>query len=586
MKQLYDRFKIRWAKLHWLHLWLPLAMIAMLPVSADWLLNRYIVSGQDLVVPTILSLLTATIVTIVFYRLYRRNALAGYIAAILSTVVFSNGYEIRFQAVLPLLRALNPIPSLQSEAVFSVVFMIIIFCLAYLVGRIISKIVTAKTHSSARLKTGLTIIIAVVFILQIVPLLRALIIEWPQFMYRPPQLASQAKVTDSTAKPDIYYIVLDDYTNQTVLKTQFNFDNADFTNFLNKNQFYQNPDAHNNYPYTTMSVAATLSANYHTNLVQKFANSALQILYPYHLSIRYAPVIQKLKSLGYSYYHIGSWYEASDQAPLADHYYQKNGQLTVFNKQITLDSFAQNELTQGLYSQFIKLGLKMGHNAIINYSEQPGIDMVQDQLRTLKTLAAEQAGGRFIFAHVLVPHEPYYFMPDGSLSPNSDADNVGEPVKQKYVDQIKFINGQMQTVINQIIKTGNDKSVIVMQSDEGPYPMELNDEDFNGREIDDEVAAGSMLNWSDTSIAMKYGALAAYRVPGANQQDFDKAGDGINIFRLVFNTYFNDNLGYLPRCYYGYADGRNHAFAFTDITKRVTGQANPACPKNSDFSTK
>ena len=76
---------------------------------------------------------------------------------------------------------------------------------------------------------------------------------------------------------------------------------------------------------------------------------------------------------------------------------------------------------------------------------------------------------------------------------------------------------------------------------------------------------------------MKFGNLAAYRIPDANVSDLKNYGDPLNIFRLVFNTYFNYNFKNLPKCYYAYPNGRNQPFVFTDITQRLTGQTDSKC---------
>ena len=82
----------------------------------------------------------------------------------------------------------------------------------------------------------LFIIIGIAFLIQFYSTVKTLIIEWPQFFYKPPKLQIQTSV-GTAGKPDIYYIVLDRYTSSQVLQSQFNFDNSDFTNYLQKNGF-------------------------------------------------------------------------------------------------------------------------------------------------------------------------------------------------------------------------------------------------------------------------------------------------------------------------------------------------------------
>ena len=39
-------------------------------------------------------------------------------------------------------------------------------------------------------------------------------------------------------KPNVYHIILDEYTDNEILLKQFNYDNGEFLEFLNKNGFY------------------------------------------------------------------------------------------------------------------------------------------------------------------------------------------------------------------------------------------------------------------------------------------------------------------------------------------------------------
>jgi hypothetical protein len=73
-----------------------------------------------------------------------------------------------------------------------------------------------------------------------------------------------------SAKPDIYYLVFDRYTSPEVLKANFNFDNSGITNFLAEQGFTTRSQAYSNYPFTTPSIASTLSMHYFPQLEKQF----------------------------------------------------------------------------------------------------------------------------------------------------------------------------------------------------------------------------------------------------------------------------------------------------------------------------
>jgi len=572
----------------WLNLWLPLSLLSMFPPLSDWLENRYQVTAEDLILPLILSIFTALLIGLIFYRRYTTQPFAAYLGAILATLVLTDNYENRLSGIYPFIRAVNPIINLNGweGLIFSAAFIALVCYLGWLVGRAIEHLIIARSWDPKPLLGSLTVFITVIFLFEFIPTAKALITEWPQFFYRPPALAALPASAKTATKPDIYYIVLDRYASQNVLTTQFDYTNQDFVNFLNSQNFTTEPASHNNYPYTAMSIAATMDANYQTDVVQKFSSASDQVLEPYEDSIRYSPVVDSLKSIGYKYYELGSWYETDNKAPQADYNYQPQGQLTIFGHTFTLNSFVTHELGENVFYRLFSHGLSLGSHTVLSYSEMGEIEASAYKLKTLNTLADQTSGGRLIYAHMLTPHDPYYFNADGSINLDNGNDNNGENIKDKYLGQVKYINTQMESLISKINKNSNGQAVIILQSDEGPYPMVLNDQNFNGTSVGDELSGGNMLDWTDANLQMKFGNLAAYHIPAASNQALAQGGDNTNIFRVVLNSYFGANLPYLPRCYYAYVDGRSKAYVYSDITNRLTGTTNPLCPANSDFSTK
>lgn len=561
----------------WLVLWLVLFIIGNLPVFSSWMKNQTQSYAQDLILPLLLSSLNSLIVSLFFAKRFNKNRFATLIGVIPVIVVFGQNYQNS-------LSKLNP--GLEQNSNFGIIFSLaislLIISLALLISFLIDKYTAAWRQITLVLGEAIIISIVAAFAIQLIFVAPAIISRWPEYFYRPPGFALTAN--SNNVKPDIYYIILDRYASQNILQEQFQSDNADFLNYLKSNNFSTNPSALSNYPFTAMSIASTLSANYDSDLIQKFSNSKMQTMSPYYDTIKNSPVISQLKKLGYSYDLLGTWYEATNQSPLADNVYQPEGRLTVFGRTYTLNGFPKMVLTNSFWEQIVRHGLTIGQKKILGYSGISEADATPYKLDKLKKLADQPAGGRFIFAHILVPHDPYYFNADGSRLNNPGSNDVEEPIKQKYIGQVEYINTQMKDVINRIEKNSNRQAIIVLQADEGPYPTQLQlDDASSGSIIDDDLSTIDMRTWSDQNLKMKYGILAAYQVPQAKSKDLASGGDSVNIFRLIFNTYFNTSMSYLPRCYYALTNGRNLPFAYSDITNRLTGQSNSECSPNSDF---
>jgi hypothetical protein len=96
--------------------------------------------------------------------------------------------------------------------------------------------------------------------------------------------------------------------------------------------------------------------------------------------------------------------------------------------------------------------------------------------------------------------------------------------------------------------------IIIVQSDEGPYPDFL--DGFEWTET----------SGSDVDLRTKTGILSAYYLPGTEEGILYPSITPVNSFRLVFNLYFGTDLDLLPdRCYYWSA----RQYGFIDVTDRL-----------------
>ncbi|HEY2003731.1 MAG TPA: sulfatase-like hydrolase/transferase [Candidatus Saccharimonadia bacterium] len=539
---------------------------------------------QDLGLPVVIALLLGAVVAGAVWRLVVRDRLAGVVAGTLATLVMAQGFDARLSGLSPILQALTPISlgGIQNT-VYSVVIAVAVLWLAALAGRGVSRLVDRLGWKSRDIATAVAVAIVGMAAVQFWTLIMVLGQEWPQFFYHAPKLAAApAAAKASSAKPDIYYLVLEDYASQDVLKNQFSFDNNDFMSFLKSKGYYVNPTQRVNYPYTAMSVASTLSANYLNDIVQKFSKAPKQTVVPFNDATRDAPVAQALKSAGYKYIEIGNWYEAFDSSRSDDQIYQPNGLLTVFGHTFVLNNFPKYKLTESLFGSLLEMGIHLGKFTVLGYQNLGDVDLAHYQLSTLKNLVSQPSGGRFIMADILVPHEaPFYFNADGSISQTPDGNNNGEPLRKKYVGAVKYINAQVKTILQQIDDQSHGRAVIVLMSDEGPQILNVNDESYDQGDSGDELLGGDMRKWSQENLDLKYGVLAAFSLPGVDQSAVSANNTSdVNIFRLVLNSYLGYSLPYLPNCNFAYPDGRNFPERFVDITARVSGTSDARCQAN------
>jgi hypothetical protein len=130
----------------------------------------------------------------------------------------------------------------------------------------------------------------------------------------------------------------------------------------------------------------------------------------------------------------------------------------------------------------------------------------------------------FTFVHIVSPHYPYLF------GPNGEAVNYPEPITfvekqvvpgteswEQYRDQLEFISSQLIETIDVILANSDQPPVIIIQSDHGP-------------------ATG--LNWEQPAepyLTDRSSILNAYLLPQACQADLYDGITPVNSFRIVLN---------------------------------------------------
>lgn len=572
-KHIAPRFAILWA----------LSSLTFLSfVFKDILLPENIteIFASDLVFAFTLQLLLGAIVALIIYAIRRPASLgAKSVSAVLLSLLFTH-YDDRFIKVSDAIWSVLPvIPKPGNDvALASLVFMAILVLLARWVGIFIERRQPGREWlTTFNIVGGLFILVGIIFMGQAPAMLRATHNIAQQGSTEPPEFpnASQAITQD---KPDIYYIVLDRYTSGQVLKDQFSYDNSKFLDALRGQGLTVNDNATSNYPYTAMSIASTMTANYNNELTKQFTYESTQTHTLYHNAVRQSPVVKSLKQAGYEYHAIGSWYGTSNYNPLADQDYMRDYTVTIFGKTLQLRDYNKIIFSKSLFYRLSQVSGVPGWPLRLVQKEE--VDDLREQLSILESLStSKEHGGRFIFAHILIPHDPFIFNADGSLSTSPYTDNVGASNKAKYVGQVEFISTQIQQLITNINQQSGGQAVIVLNADEGPYPQVINSsivKPLAGANGHEEASSNDdMTTWPDSWLQMKYGILQAIQIPRATPEDMAQVSSA-NVFRVILNRYAGQELPYLPNCQYGLTRGATREFNYIDISSRFGG-TNAAC---------
>lgn len=350
-------------------------------------------------------------------------------------------------------------------------------------------------------------------------------------------------------EPDIYYFIFDRYAGQRSLSEQYNFDNSAFLTFLKNNGFYVATEATANYPKTFLSLGSSLNYEYLDYLTEKTNGGESpdeSIVTPL---IRNNNVIKFLKERGYSYVHIGPGWTPTSINPNADTIYIFKDGLYPRADEFTT-GFLNTTIAAPLFQYMFR-----DTSAV---SEDP--ENNDHRKRVLYEFnAIEQAiplpGPKFVFMHVLFPHDPFVFGKECQPIPESEVKKHDHVTN--YLNQLTCANSKIMATISDILVRSKTQPIIIVQSDEGPFPMNV--------PIPENQSWGTA---ETSSLKEKFPILSVYYLPGVSTKELYPSITPVNSFRVVFNAYFGTNLPLLPDRNYIYQDKYNY-YKFIDVTDRI-----------------
>lgn len=328
------------------------------------------------------------------------------------------------------------------------------------------------------------------------------------------------------ARPDVYFIVFDRYANSETLNRIYDYDNVPFLRELEERGFVVAEDSWSSYFKTAPSLLSTLSMEYLDGEVFREEDEDPPTMAPIHRRLQgHLPVPATFKALGYEYIHIGSWWNPTSRNEDAD-------------TSVTYES--HSEFGNALAST-TALSLLQPEEPADGDGEAPNRPDLARNHTLFEFERLEQAfrrpGPTFVFAHLLVPHPPYVFRADGSMTTVEERRSASR--ERLYRDQLTWTNGRILDLVDQALDESGEEPVIILQADEGPYPPRF------AREPE-------RFDWLEEAtpeeILQKHGILNAMHLPGI---DPEAAGvhdrmSPVNTFRIVFNEYFGADLPPLP----------------------------------------
>lgn len=336
-------------------------------------------------------------------------------------------------------------------------------------------------------------------------------------------------------KRDIYYIIMDRYAGPVSLRKAFNFDNSPFLGSLRARGFVVADESLANYPKTDHSLAASLNMNYLDPMSELGPTSDVK---PMRQLVQDNAVRRFVHEHGYRYIQVGA-----------------NNSITAFNpyadRNVRYDR--NSGFTLGLYTTTMlePVGRRFGVDPRLHEWGRTRFQF--DQLEG----STAWAGPKFVFAHILLPHDPYLFRRDGSY--RSEGDALSSARNGMYLEQIEYANQRLSHLLDKLlVRPEEARPIVLLQADEGPHPYRI---DLHPKPLE----------WwrsTDAELVEKFPILNAYYFPGIEHPDIPPTISPVNSFRKIFNLYFGTNLPMLPDRSYIFKNA-THLYTFTDVTARV-----------------
>ena len=348
---------------------------------------------------------------------------------------------------------------------------------------------------------------------------------------------------DPNDLPDVYYIVPDRYAGVTALKEVYDFDNEPFLRALEERGFEVARRAHANFIKTPLSLVSSLNMEMLDTDALKAEAEDGKDRGPIHRVLRERLAVPSaLKELGYQYVHVGNWWTPSATNVDADRTFVYEGQDgfgTVLAQTTLLRAFTDADTSPDDPWDW-RVMRENNLYALDRLDEIPAIP-----------------GPKYVFAHLVTTHPPYVHNADGSFTGRRQVDELGD--EESYRRQLTYTNTRLLGIVDRIIASDPD-AVILLQSDEGPFPARYQDDEWGFRWRDA----------TDAELEEKFGILMAMRVPGADVESagFHDAITAVNGFRIIFNARFGTDLPLLPDRTWAHED-LYRFYDFFEITDRL-----------------
>jgi len=305
--------------------------------------------------------------------------------------------------------------------------------------------------------------------------------------------------SESSQKPDVYFLLFDGYSGDITLKNDYGYDNSEFYEKLEERGFFIQKESLSNYPNTEFSITSIMNMNYLDFLTKLQSEESKDMRLAQQL-LKDNKVMQVFHANGYEIYSFHG-----NRAALSD---------------IITKNFCKNDLDLNpqLINTLVRLYIPISivRTEIFQAQHYEKVTCILDTMIDFEKKTDKPI---YMHMHVRFPHQPLIFDSEGNKINEPIAPNrFDSELKDAFLQQLIFANKKIIEIVDSI-KQKNPDAVIILMSDHG------------GR---------FGLSWIDPSEMDYFRAfnnLNALYFPG-KESHFPMDVSTVNVFRIFFNLYF------------------------------------------------
>ena len=318
-----------------------------------------------------------------------------------------------------------------------------------------------------------------------------------------------------TVKPDVYYLLFDEYPGYSSLESGFGFKNDSLYDFFRQQQFKILP-TYSNYNFTIFSISSIFNMQY----VKDDYNHDHEITDQRDFRNRFneiknAEVFSIYNRMGYKIENYSIFDVGNQSCVNPDKSF-----LPVHSRVLT---------TKMLHNRLIKnIGWWFNGTWLENIFKKPEAIYQADETnqdiekKLQQSLLQKNSNPIFYYAHLVMPHAPYFRDSSGTLLNKKYAGSVSLNDTEYFLDYLKYTNKVIRSLVNNIV-THNPSAIVIVMSDHG-FRDYNHHKDYH---------------------APAFNNICAVRFPDKDTIPDKDSFSTVNFFRYVFNCEYNQQIPYL-----------------------------------------